>query len=31
MKEWVTLRVPDSAWLDFAREARRFVGSDESR
>lgn len=31
MKEWVTLRVPEGAWLDFAREARRFVGSDESR
>jgi TfoX/Sxy family transcriptional regulator of competence genes len=26
MKEWVTLRSPQSDWLELAREARRFVG-----
>jgi TfoX/Sxy family transcriptional regulator of competence genes len=26
MKEWVTIRAPESAWIDLAREARRFVG-----
>jgi TfoX/Sxy family transcriptional regulator of competence genes len=26
MKEWVTIRSPASAWIDLAREARRFVG-----
>jgi TfoX/Sxy family transcriptional regulator of competence genes len=25
MKEWISLRAPQSAWTDFAREARRFV------
>jgi len=26
MKEWVTLRTPESEWIELAREARRFVG-----
>jgi len=26
MKEWVTLRAPHAAWIELAREARRFVG-----
>jgi hypothetical protein len=28
MKEWVAIRAPESAWIDLAREARRFVGED---
>ncbi len=26
MKEWVALSAPESAWIELAREARRFVG-----
>jgi len=26
MKEWVTLRTPESEWIELTREARRFVG-----
>jgi TfoX/Sxy family transcriptional regulator of competence genes len=25
MKEWITLRAPEGAWVELAREARRFV------
>jgi hypothetical protein len=31
MKEWVTPRAPAGAWIELARQARRFVGRDESR
>jgi TfoX/Sxy family transcriptional regulator of competence genes len=26
MKEWVTIRAPESTWIELAREARDFVG-----
>lgn len=28
MKEWVTIRGPESGWVAIAREARRFVEND---
>jgi hypothetical protein len=31
MKQWITLRVPPSAWIEFAKEARAFVGSGSPR
>jgi hypothetical protein len=31
MKQWITLQVPPSAWIELAKEARMFVGSGSSR